>query len=142
ALAERGALWPVEDAVAVVLAARAAARIEVGRRRHAVDDGDVARQQRIEPALKASHRNPAFGREAGHLPERMHAGVGATGAAHGELWLACHLAQLFFERLLDGGRIALALPSAVGGAVVLERQLEGTRHGQTSDFRRRASGFS
>ena len=57
-----------------------------------------------------------------HLAERMHARVGAPGAAHGRA-LAGQPDERLLDRLLDRAPVRLPLPADERAAVILDRQL-------------------
>src|SRR6185312_14936136 len=76
------------------------------------------------------------------LRERVHPGIGATGAVHNHA-LAAEFCDRVFERGLHRYPCGLALPADEAGAVVLDRQLVAghgsTRPGGTANPRRKAS---
>ena len=60
---------------------------------------------------------------AGHLTERVDAGVGAPGAVHGDR-RAFEARERILEQALDGVAFGLPLPADEARAVVGERELE------------------
>src|ERR1700688_4854045 len=57
-----------------------------------------------------------------HLPERMHAGIGAAGAVDANRFAADRLDRVF-QRALHGSAIVLDLPAAEGAAVIFDEEL-------------------
>ena len=68
------------------------------------------------------------GVEVRHLPEGVHAGVGAAGAAHDVGCSPVMLAERVLDRRLHGRAVGLALPAGEVGAVVLDDHAEAPRH--------------
>ena len=64
-------------------------------------------------------------RQARDLPERVHAGVGASGAGDRDRRVLSSSRERVFEQALDRGAGRLPLPADEARAVVGERQLEG-----------------
>ena len=93
--------------------------------RHLLDGqhGDVRRQEAVQRTVPFLGREPGRGGEVCHLAERVHAGVGTAGADHVHVMLG-DLADGRFDRALDGRQVRLDLPAMIGGAVVLQHQLE------------------
>jgi len=51
---------------------------------HHLEDADVAGQPRVERRCELRHGQRVVETAAGHLPERMHPGVGASGPDDGD----------------------------------------------------------
>ena len=98
------------DGVAVDLAARREAGVEVGRRLRHVDQRHVGGERRVEPAQEAVGRDVDPDLEGRHLAVGVDAGVGAAGAAH-EHALAGHRLEGVLEGPLDGPLLDLPLPA-------------------------------
>jgi hypothetical protein len=60
-----------------------------------------------------------------HLPQRMHAGVGAARAMNDGARAAIDRGHGLFEALLDGNAIRLPLPADEKRAVIFDRQASG-----------------
>ena len=100
------------------------------------EDADGGRERSIQGAKEVRGWNLGLQGEAGDLPERMNAGVGAARAL-GEDGFAGDVEEGAGERSLDCGKPGLHLPSMEGGAVVGEGKLP-VRHGVLPEYR--ASG--
>ncbi len=109
----------VPHGVAVDLAARREARVEVGRGLGDVDDRDVRGQDRVEAAQKAVRRDARREAEARDLTVGVPARVGAAAPPHEDV-LAQQRAQAVLEHALHGAHARLALPPREVGAVVLD----------------------
>jgi hypothetical protein len=88
---------------------------------------DRRRQEAVQPHAKSVERDGRLGHEAGHLPERVDAGVGPRRAHHRHR-PAGHLRQRLLEVLLHRRPVVLPLPAAQVGAVVLDDALDRSRH--------------
>ena len=88
------------------------------RRQHGDRHGAQMRVQRLHHLARV-----LFGREfkGGRHAHRMHAGIGAPGAEHGDPLAAITLHRLF-QRLLDRGNAILTLPAGKRTAIPFEKE--------------------
>ncbi len=84
-------------------------------------DAHIARQAGVDAAQPGPLRAIAAGVEMHHLPERVHAGVGAPGSDHPDR-LVGNAGQGLFEHRLHRRAVHLDLPAAVGAAVVFDAE--------------------
>ena len=108
------------DAVAVRASPRVEARVERVRYVLCREHAEVVRQQPVQRLCSAIRRRPGLHLDGGDVPERVHAGVGATRdckRVDAPVELGEHLPELGF----DGPRAGLTRPAAEPGAVVLDR---------------------
>ena len=101
--------------------------------------GDGRRQKRVDSAYPRRQRTLDRRLEMHHLSGGMHAGVGASGANHGDL-PAGDMAQRRFQFVLNRTAARLRLPAAQGATVVLHTQ--GNTHGDTYRKQNKASPAS
>ena len=77
-----------------------------------------------------------------HLPQRMHAGIGAPGAMDADLFAADRV-NSGFQRALHRGTVVLDLPAAERGAVIFDDEFvaghQDSRSGGLSGVPRRNS---
>ncbi len=113
----------IMDLVAIELLERVVRGVEAGGCRFDGLHDDILRQLGIEPLPQSLDRQFAFGRQANHLPERVHTRIGATAGGERGLFAGDGLPS-FGERGLHGARTRLNLPTSVFGAIVGNGQLE------------------
>jgi hypothetical protein len=89
-------------------------------------DADVHREPEIERSAKRGLRQIGVDPDAGHLPERVHAGIGPARPRHGRRRTGDGLERTL-DQLLDRNAARLPLPADVVRAVVLKNQLQITR---------------
>lgn len=134
---ERAARRLGEDPVAIVLATRREAGVKLGGHlAHAAHD-DVGREERVEAEVQPLEREVAPDRDAGHLPQRVHARVGAARAGDPRR-RAQQLAQRALDLALRRAAVGLQLPAREVGPRVLDHQLQMPRRrgrvGAVSEF--------
>ncbi len=118
---------PHEDTIAIVPADRRMARVEsVGDRLGKEDRHRLWPKMRVEPVAQLVARPFALKIEMRDLAERVHAGVGAPGAAERRRF-AGQTVERLLDRLLHRAPVRLALPADERSAVILDGQLE-ARH--------------
>lgn len=106
----------------VVVGARGGveAGVSVGVNGYDALDGYVAPHERVERSHEAvGVGNRLVGVEVGHHHPGVDAGVGASGSGHGR-WAAHDGRERFFDGLLHGVGVGLALPSVEGRAAIGE----------------------
>ena len=121
-----GTLRPVEQHIAVPPPMRGMAGVELRRNRARPADGGRIRQQRIDPANPRRGLPLGQGIEVGHLPDSMHAGIGApcpvdTNAFSG------YPGERIFQIVLNRATRLLRLPTAEPAAVILDSDSEPLR---------------
>ena len=119
-VAERGRRTAAQDAIQVMPRGRREAGVEAFRRDCAVEHRDRLRLEVIVQRLAQLERLPfAHEVEVRHLPQGMHAGIGAARSAHADL-LARELADCTFQLALDRDASGLELPADKRRAVVFD----------------------
>src|SRR4029078_1099226 len=92
------------------------------------DDGrqdvDVRREFIVEPAHERRRRKRRAHIEVRHLRQRMHTGIGPSGAVQLEIPSSGDVAHRAIDFSLHGAGIFLNLPAAVPRAGILPRELE------------------
>src|SRR6185437_13345608 len=113
----------VDDAVEIVALDGRKSRVEVVRDLFGRKHGDRLRAQMKVDGVAHRVGVPLFGEiDMRDLAERMHARIGAAGAAHrGALGGECR--DGVGQRALDRGTVVLRLPAHIRRAVILEREL-------------------
>lgn len=107
---------------------RGEARVKIFRHRLRPAHGYRRREEGIGAAHPREWIAHQLGVEMDHLPQRMHAGVGA--ACHGgRQGHAGKLAQRRLEHVLHGVAVRLRLPSRKRGTVVLDAERD-ARHAE------------
>ncbi len=112
----------IPDAVGVGLAAGVVLRVEIGAGRRRFQNTDLVRQRGVERELPFVVGEPTARHiGVGHLPERMHARVGAARADDDDA-LADELRKRRLHEILHGVLGRLTLPAAERTAVVGDEQ--------------------
>lgn len=86
-----------------------------------VADSDLIGQQAVATAPDAVQRYRSLGMKQRDLPARVHARIGSRCTTDADLVLD-ECGEHFFEMLLHGRAIRLALPAVEAGAVVFDDQ--------------------
>jgi hypothetical protein len=123
---------PVADPVEIDFAHRIETGVKGGIDFAELADGDIHRQEAIYPHEEISLAEAGGGPEMGDLMEGMHPGIRPAGAYDPDL-LAGHPADALLDNLLDGDAVDLALPAAIGAAVILDDQSDIPHHRLASD---------
>ena len=107
------------DEVAVLLALRVVACVEVRPREGRAHDANVVREARVHRADEVLRRNGDVEVDVGAEPARMDARIGSAAAedAHGR---AVDVRKGLLQTLLDGDAVLLQLVAGVARAVVRE----------------------
>ena len=106
-----------KDPVLVGLAQHAVPGVEARGHRLDAEDADARGQRAVERAVKVRGRDGRGEREAGHLRQRMDAGVGAPRPL-GQHRLPGNVRNGLCQRALNRGKLRLDLPAVKGRAVV------------------------
>jgi hypothetical protein len=120
---ERTARRPVEDAVAVVLAARRVAGVKVARDLAHAADGYVLGEERVQPGEESLGREPGARLEARDLPEGVYARVRAARRDDANVFLG-DFGEGSFELAHAGSQVGLNLPACEAASRILDQQLD------------------
>ena len=116
-------MLPHQDTITVQFGLGIKARMEVFWHRLDRPDRDIRGQKSIEGSSPLGVGQGGVRREAGDLPERVHAGVGPSRSGDGDGRLS-DLLDSPLDFGLDCLQARLNLPAVVPGAVVFEGQFE------------------
>jgi len=111
----------VADPVNINLAFHIEAGVKGGIDLPDLPDGDIRREKAVDPHEKIPLAEAGGGVKMGDLAYGMHPRIRPTRTDDPTL-LAGHPADGFLENLLDGKPVFLALPAAIGGAVIFDDQ--------------------
>ena len=127
----------IVDDIEIMAADRGKARLEILADRARREHRDRIRlQMRIDRVAQPIDPPVARKIDMRHLPQRMHAGVGAASAMNDGAHAAIDCGDGLFEALLHRNAIRLPLPADVWGAVIFDRQRE-AGHSMRSRMARR-----
>ena len=118
---QRGRMRLIVNLIAISFTGGAKPRVEIRGDSLGFHHANVAGETRIERKGKLLCGNSGEGVKVRDLPERVHPGIRPACPGHG-CGRACQSLQRFFEYLLYGGRVDLALPTRIGCAVIRNRQ--------------------
>ena len=95
-------------------------------------DHDVARQASVQRSAESEWIQAGVGAEAGHLPQRVHAGIGAPRSRHWDGGTN-DPDQRLLQEALDRQEAGLDLPAMIGRALIFQNQLEPTHRKLSGD---------
>ncbi len=113
----------VDDPIEIMALDRREARIEIGRHLFRREHGDRLRPQMEIDRVAHIIGVPILGKiDMGDLAERMHAGIGAPGAEHGDAF-AGKSRDRFGQHALHRDAVVLCLPADKRRAVIFDGEL-------------------